>query len=242
MSEFKVGDKVRVTKTAGIDHEIDYVIAKETFNPEVWIVDPGQHYVHAGNMVADTAPVVAESATVVEPKKLPVTVAASDEEDPQFYVLSVEFPTNWAVDEGAQQAKLLGRKSATKKSRYEYLAFGTYEELVHATHAVVTKQDHVDLDDLLVDETLQVVRILDVYPRSQARFTGNLRYVVDFVDGATYVNRNMKDQRAQQLKKDLHARLEQATKMNQLRDAVEKSGDAKAAELYRQLQELEQNG
>ncbi len=141
------------------------------------------------------------------------------EQTPDKYVVSVQFLNDYA---------------STK--RYEYYAFGTLDELQNATHVVLTKIDHTDLDSLLEDQTLTVARILDVYPTSRQRWSGPLRYIVDFIDGVEFTKRNERSLRTTQLRKDIKKRLESLTEMRILEEKVK--GDPVAEALYQELKDL----
>lgn len=144
----------------------------------------------------------------------------SDEEDPKYYIMQVQF-------------------SNDTKRTYEYLAFGTFDELCDATHAVVCGIDHTDIDSLLTEESLKIVRVMNVYPTSQQKFHGKLRHIVDFVEGHTFVERNMKKLRAEQLRVDLKKRMEELTQRKVLEEMVVKSGDATAMALLEELKGLD---
>src|SRR5690606_34279504 len=97
-------------------------------------------------------------------KEQPATTTAAatvtEEEEPKIWVVEVQFPSDYQT-----------------KRWYEYYAFGTFDELSNATHAVTTKNDWQDVSDLIEDSSLTVVRIMNVKPVSQQKFNGKLRYI-----------------------------------------------------------------
>lgn len=235
MSEFSIGDKVQIKYDEKIPEHLRgkvYTVVSygDASAPTLFKAENDENMQYLWDHWCQHAiqPAVTEAVkpATAEEIKASTEVTASalvDDIIPQRYIVSVQFFNDAAIN---------------RNRRYEYLAFGTFEELTAATHAVVNKTDHTDMDDILQDEELKVVRILDVYPTTQQRFNGKLRWIVDFVDGAEFVNRNMREQKAQQLRKDIKKRIEELTAMQILEETVKKSNDPKAAELFRQLKEL----
>lgn len=195
------------TVTSRYSSKMVYDVESETSNTKIYAV-------YINDIIAYGATASATAATTA------VATVPDIDPHPTRHIMRVQYPSDY---------------HATRS--YEYYAFGTFEELSAATHAVVSKEVHEDINDLLSDTELKVVRILEVYPSSRQRFDGKLKWVIDFIDGTEYITRVEREKQATRLRRDIHARLDKVKRDKELASLAETDPEAK--KMFELLKEIE---